>query len=72
MQQYMAKRAEWVALRAREMGLAKQTKETKARSAILKKLDEDERVLRAASAELAARLKASIEAKKNKGGNPRN
>lgn len=72
MQEYMAKRAEWVALRAREMERAKHAKETKARSAILKKLDDDERVLRAASAELAARLKAALEAKKNNGGAPRN
>jgi hypothetical protein len=72
MQEYMAKRAEWVALRAREYEKVKGTDDAKLKKAILKKLDEDERVLRAAAADLASRLKASAEAKKNKGGKPRN
>lgn len=71
MQEYMAKRAEWIALREREGEKIKQAKDEKAKQVILKKLDEDERVLRAAAADLATRLKASAESKKNKGGAPR-
>jgi hypothetical protein len=56
-QEYLAKRAEWVALRARETEKAKRTKEEKARDQILKKLDADERVLRAAAADLAGRVR---------------
>lgn len=68
MQEYMAKRAEWVALRAQEYEKIKKAKDAKTKEALLKKLDADVQKLRGAAADLAARVKASNDAKKNKGG----
>jgi hypothetical protein len=71
-QEYMAKRAAWVALRAQEYEKAKKAKDPKTKEAILRKLDADVQKLRNDAAELAARVKASGEAKKNKNGKGRN
>lgn len=65
MQAYMAKRAEWVALRDMERKRANATKDTGRRQAILLQLDEDERILRLEAAELARQLKAAAKKKQD-------
>lgn len=62
-QAYMARRAEWVALRAREQKRAKEAKDDQERKSILQKLAADERPLRAAAAELARQVRDSEKAR---------
>lgn len=65
-QEYMAKRAEWVALREREMPKIKAAKDKAQRRALERKLDEDVQRLKAQSAELSARMRSAEKAKRDR------
>lgn len=63
-QAYMARRAEWVALREREQKRARDAKDDQERKRILRKLDDDEHALRAASATLARQVHEAEQARR--------
>jgi hypothetical protein len=65
-QEYMAKRAEWVALREREMPKIKAAKDKAQRRSLERKLDEDVQRLKAQSAEFSARVRAAEKAKRDR------
>ena len=62
-QQYMAKRAEWVALRSVAMEKIREAKTEAEKRSIREKLTADEHVLRAASANLGRQLREAKQTK---------
>lgn len=69
MQEYMARRVEWIKVRAAGQAAAKSAKNDTEKKTALKKAEDDERALRAASADLAKRL-GDLHNKKTSEGRP--